>query len=397
MEISGLIKLMVCSNCKSRDIISVQSQYYCINCGQSLAAPKSAATPVATVATPQTSTKVPKTPLLDPSHELPKPPTLLSLPAPHGLHYISSALDVAWHGIKEPAFQHLSRAIALLWGLPLLLAAELLLANYLGWLKISWFPAVARYISSETLPWLMIIAWGALIFKWWAESYITYGTAKRADGRPSRRRHWGMIAWRQVPTLAALDILITLPIIFTAILNWFLPGNPVLRVGGVVLSLAQSWFLRTLAVPAVVLGGLNAYPALKVSLAMLKKEGFKMLNAALWIKLLELALFMLALLSGAAIIWLHQHYGVSYLFLLPPHLLFSLWLLGFSFGFSRMYWVGIYHTVVHLSWPERIAHLLGAHTRLRRRSSLPALGVGMLLLVGVAYFYAYSHGNLALR
>jgi hypothetical protein len=375
---------MVCSNCKSRDIIKVQDQLYCINCGQLIVAPVGQA---ASGPKPQLASS---TPILEPNRELPAPAPVTRLPkATHPFHYIQHALDVAWHGVQERVFRHWSRAAASWVWLPAFLLTEAYIAQQLRLVEV-----LPNGFSRPTFLVGAGYALFALIVKWWMESYIVYGTAKLADARAGHRGGWRRIAWHQVASIALLDAI--LAILAVGLIKLSLLSDVLaVQVSGIITGLSLLWLLRWLAIPAVVLGGLDPWPALRVSLTMLRSQFGRVWLAGFWIKILQLGLISLGLASGLAAYWVNQLYGISYYVLLPGHLLL-LWLIGsFSLGFNAMYWTGIYHTVVHQVWPSRLADLLGGHTRARRHHHVFASLLLLTAAAGALYFYALSQGNLA--
>ena len=375
----------MCSNCKSRDIIKVQDQLYCINCGQVV-------TPAAAATTTRPTTQlVNPTPILEPDRELPAPTPVTRLPkATHPFHYIRHALDVAWHGVQERVFRRWARVAASWVWLPLFLLAE----GYVAWqLDLIELPPLKLQNSTMLVAGASYVLL-ALIVKWWMESYIVYGTAKLADARAQQSAQWRRIAWHQIASIALLDAM--LAVLAAGLIKLSLL-SPVwsIQISISLLGLSMLWLLRWLAVPAIVLGGLDPWPALRVSLTMLRSQLGRVWLAGFWIKILQLGLISLGAASGLAVYWVNQLYAVSYYFLLPAHLLL-LWLIGsFSLGFNAMYWTGIYHTVVHQVWPSRLADLLGGHTRTRRHHHVFASLLLLVAAAGALYFYALSHGNLA--
>lgn len=266
---------MKCQHCGSTDIIMIQGQNYCLNCGYAVAPPTSpvaatrAAKPNAIAAKSGPKGKAPKASGGKPASS--KSENVTSSPArrQRGQGFGPNAASSSVHPLR---FSLLAALIAA--GVSGSITALAL------WLRVD--SDTGAYLIVAT-----IIGLGVLISL--AHTALLYGRSRSQDGRPATREYWWMAArngFMDVVNVQLIAIISALVLVGVGLVVW--KAGLVLDVhfgrivSGIFLGAANLvliWgFLgiytaARLATPAVVVGGFSAAQAVRVGWRLYEKAG----------------------------------------------------------------------------------------------------------------------------
>lgn len=340
---------MKCQNCGSTDIVSIQGENYCINCGQKVNAP------VAKVPSDQPGTKTiaAVAPKKDkPKHAKHGGRTLNLRPMPEDTDELEKIKAHPWRFTVG-----LSAMIGAVAGLAVGASLGLQLDR-----------DISLYLLTSTL----VLTSVTLVL---TQSALMYGLSKNQDGRNSHRTQWWAAARSGFMDLLNLDLMsiIGALLLIAAGFGAYQGLSAYLQPGwGLILALSAinavlAWGMvgifisRRMAIPAVVVGGMTAWAGYKIGWNAYLKFGGKLavasvetllirISVSVLLAALVLALFKygvgwgsseIALAAGAA-----TAVGLFALFMVTLQLELRLWLAQYRF------WMPATH-------PQGRAQLLG--------------------------------------
>lgn len=324
---------MRCPNCQSTDIVAIQGQSYCINCGQLVAEPKPSSARKTVASLVKVGISVPA-PAAEPKPEEQKPekakepikiehkikpvkteePKKVSndiAPAKKAEHQV---LDLKSEAPKEkapagpvPAAKiqphpwHTSAGLAAMVAVP----AALVVAGAL-YLRVD--NDILAFILIPALI-LMVAATTTL-----AQAALMYGLAKRHDGRSVNKKGWWRMAGQSAAELLQLNVLVLAAVVLLAAAGysaWRYSGGlldqlPIVRIAVLALTnivliwgLAALLVARRLAGAAIVINDIPLFTAIRLGLGMYWKIGGHLLAATA--ESLAIKTLSLVVLAGLAL------------------------------------------------------------------------------------------------
>lgn len=329
---------MKCKHCGSGDIVTIQGQGYCLNCGYQVAgaakvvvsaqvlqpgpvgatAPPVAAPIAAQKKAPKAKRKVQKrtgatkrvhTAKIGPALTATTGASYLESAAAHPTQTASVSPQRPQRGpISAPAALHPVRFSS-----GLALGVGTLVGGVVG-------AALGFRFDSDTA--LYAVA-GAIIISAvltvLAAAALTYGVSRKQDGRPAPHSYWWAAArggFMDLLNLLLMSLIANLLVGMIAIGGWQLllhylaPASPVTIGALVVLNVASAWAFigiyaaSRVAAPAVIIGGLTAWQSFQVGWRLYVKAGGHLAVASVEALLLKLAAAVL--LAGVAYLSAHE-------------------------------------------------------------------------------------------
>lgn len=305
---------LICQNCGSNDVVSIQGQEFCINCGSIVIVPKVEPTaPIPQPAAPvlvakpvavkhvtlQQLNKANPTPVdelkrLKPKDQPPEPkPPAVARPDLREGHHAPITHDAKAHPVSY-SFKIASS-----------LAAVVALAISGG----LWFGFDADIMLYLSLSSALVV----VVLLMLSQSALLYGLSRAQDGRPAERKKWWSVARGGYIEVLNAD-LATLIIQFIGIAAGFSLWQAYIRVHGssnnldvamlVLGNILIAWLLigslaaRRIAVPAVIIGNLSGTKAVKLGWKCYLRAGGHLIIALIETWVARLAL-VLALITAA--------------------------------------------------------------------------------------------------
>ena len=276
---------MKCQHCGSTDIIAIQGQNYCLNCGYAVAPPT---TPVATQAAPPSPVSPPTTkPSTSGKNTKPAPSKPAIIPSTPARRPQRQTAEPKLQAAKKPSSL---RVHPLRFSVTVALAAAVVSGGVTA--AALWFN-----VDSDTGVYIIVatvVGLGILISL--AHTALLYGRSRSQDGRPADRAYWWMAArsgFMDVVNVQLSAIIAMLILLGTGLAVWQaalrIDANWGMLLGGsilVVVNLLLIWtFLGVytaarLATPAVVVGGLSAAEAMRVGWRLYLRAGGHLAAAA---------------------------------------------------------------------------------------------------------------------
>ncbi len=313
---------IICQNCGSSDVVSIQGQEFCINCGSIVIVPTNSVTEPSKavpepVPEPDVSSAIPVvvksevvTPI-EPNHQ----PNYIKEPPPTSKAVADDAPKYhqrshSHHEQHRPTILHQAKAHPLSYGLRV--AATVGLPVSLAISAGLWFN-----LDRDIMVYLLL---GSLLFVGvmlvLAQSALLYGLSRAQDGRPVGRKQWWAVARGGFIEILNADLL-TLITQVIAVASAFSLWQTFLRVHNgtnnidiamlVLGNVLLAWMLlgtlaaRRIAIPAIIIGNLSGVAAVKLGWRCYMRAGGHLIMALAetWIARLALILALLTLILTA--------------------------------------------------------------------------------------------------
>lgn len=282
---------MKCQHCGSTDIVIIQGQSYCLNCGYAVAPPPTKEAPV-TATTGETATKPKrKAKSATPKTALPVTDTTENaeiIPSTPSQRHRGTTLDIR---PSAPGSPKTTTVHPLRFSLMVALAAAV--ASGVVTAAALWF-----HLDSDSGAYAItatVVGLGIGIGL--AHSALLYGRSRSHDGRPAPREYWWLAArngFMDVVNVQLITIISSLLLVGVGLAAWqaaiALSANLAMAITGVILGLVNlvlAWALlgvygaARLATPAVVVGGLSATEAVRVGWRLYLKAGGHLVAAGI--------------------------------------------------------------------------------------------------------------------
>jgi hypothetical protein len=304
---------LVCQNCGSQDIVTIQGQNFCINCGSQVAEPKvtaKTATPKgsgfksaavqmtakrAAIAKPETQSKPAKLPPAKLA-EKQSSPVKIEKSVEHSVNLKPTHRDDSQHS-------RTAKAHPLSYGLKVSAAISIPVGLVIGaGLYLGLDRDLMLYLISASL---LLVAVMLVL----AQSALLYGLSRAQDGRPAPRAQWwavsrnGFIEVLNVDMVTLITLFITIAAglgLWRAVATYHIDipyaNTGLLVVGNVVLAWVFLGVLaaRRIAVPAVIIGNLTGTTAVRLGWQCYMRAGghLTMALAETWVARLSLLLIL---------------------------------------------------------------------------------------------------------